>query len=266
MKLIYSLMVMIFATNSLAATEGQWTHGGDPIIGSVHEAIAQVYLDIENLPAFLLPTENFAESFQQTYQKTEIIVKESLKWNGQDVTAINYPWAFPPKMEVSSQRWSLIADDPIAQRKIILHEFLFLMKLDDTRYIESTRLSSLIDSYSYGDIKSIIIDAHRLNRLYSQSSRWSAYLLTRKMQFKNGAETLNWLANEGYVASDDWLNLFFSVLRITPLRVCNTEAAQAYLTLMLQGDSVAHAAIARMAQLGFSPNPSLNSQLNLCAH
>lgn len=67
-------------------------------------------------------------------QSTHISSKDRLELKGFDKDAINYPDANPPQIIVSRSRWSELGENFQKKSRLVLHEYLGILKLDDSTY------------------------------------------------------------------------------------------------------------------------------------
>jgi hypothetical protein len=82
-----------------------------------------------------------AEFFRKMVASAQInSTHDRLELNGNAVDAINYPNAAPPKIRFSRTGWDAFAQNPSAKVRLVFHEYLGLLKVDDSRYQVSHRL------------------------------------------------------------------------------------------------------------------------------
>lgn len=261
MKLFILVFFSFIGCFSHGATEGQWTHGGDPIIASVHAEIRAIEKGLAELPQFLHSYENIAQRYTATYKGLKIQVKPDLVWKGQSVAAINSPYANPQVLEISEKRW--VEMNSYEKEALLLHEFMFLIGLDDTDYNHSQFIQQILNFNRDGDLRGLLESSVAQDQFYSNLPRWILFFEKIPVRKYDGELALEYIV-EQYSNSAEWLRAFEIVLKFTPLKECNLIAAQALLTLMFYEDTFSKFAQDKMMQRGFRLNPSLSITPNLC--
>lgn len=262
MRTLLLTFCLLFTCSSYAATEGQWTHGGDPVLASVHSEIRSLGKKLEELPQLSYPYQDLALRYMQAYQSLILQIKPGLEWRGQEVTAINSPYGNPQILEISEKRWSELSSRE--KETLLLHEFMFLMGIDDTSYLHSQFIHQSLTFIREGDLKELIKAALDNNQLYLNISSWTLFFNKAPISAFAGEPALQYVVSQ-YVDSLDWLRLFEGVLKFVPLKKCNRIASQSLLELMFVEENMAKLAQDRMIKRGFRLNPSIVTSPDLCA-
>ncbi|MGZ3693198.1 MAG: hypothetical protein ACXWQO_03270 [Bdellovibrionota bacterium] len=139
MKLLkWALVASAFLTSaSVLAFEGtDRGNGGD----EYSNAFINQALDVaEGLAQNPIPGVD-AKAFQLAVQNTFVNSQERLVLRGNDVDAINIPDSVNPKILVSRAGWDRLETTPHRRAFLVLHEYLGIMGVDDSRYQISNRL------------------------------------------------------------------------------------------------------------------------------
>ncbi len=93
------------------------------------------------------------DAFSGAILNTEVHSKDQLILDGHEVDAINYPKK--KLIEVSRSRWSTLRGETetISRFNLVLHEYLFIMGLNDSQYRISQKLISAISPSSFSTEK-----------------------------------------------------------------------------------------------------------------
>ncbi len=73
-------------------------------------------------------------AYSTALKGTKVVSYETLELDGRPVDAINYPKANPPLIELSKKGWEAFGNDLFAKKKLVLHEYLGIMGLNDANY------------------------------------------------------------------------------------------------------------------------------------
>lgn len=108
-------------------------------VGSGGDQYASEFVDMGYAIADILlkkpGSEISAAEFLAVVKATKVISSENLSLNGKAIDAINYPDATPPRIEMSRQGWDRMRSDGLNERIfLVFHEYLGIMKKDDSRY------------------------------------------------------------------------------------------------------------------------------------
>jgi hypothetical protein len=113
-------------------------------VGSAGDSYSQEFVDIGYEVLNLLisnPVQGIDESaLRKAIDSTTVVSQEELFLNGNPVDAINYPNAEPPFIQVSRKGWDAMRLTRYKKIFLDLHEYLGIMKIDDSKYQNSTRL------------------------------------------------------------------------------------------------------------------------------
>lgn len=137
--LLSFLLITLAAQISLSrlahsAESGQEGHGGDLIVADFLILGRDLSASLHQVAKAALPSENFAEEFDNVLSKARIVSAERVYLGGAEVDAINYPWENPPRVVIGRERW---LDPRLARERkqlLILHELLSVLGHDDRLY------------------------------------------------------------------------------------------------------------------------------------
>lgn len=139
-KLKWSVGILFIATSLSAFAFEEGTdrgNGGD----EYSKSFIEYGLDIsEALGQNPIPGVD-AKSLQQAVRNTFVNSQENLVLRGNEVDAINYPNPQNPRILVSRSGWDRLASTPHRRAFLVLHEYLGILGIDDSRY----QISSLLD-------------------------------------------------------------------------------------------------------------------------
>lgn len=136
MRKIVASLILLISFQSYAG--GMVGNGGDAVLQEFNLRGIQLaaYFKTETKVAQTYGID--AAKFLETVKKTTLEDQDHLFLNGVEVDAINYPAEF--HIQVSRTRWEQSATRPDAyfvQRRIALHEYLWVYGIDDTNYAVS---------------------------------------------------------------------------------------------------------------------------------
>lgn len=137
-KFLMSLIVLF----SFVPTYGDDTDGHDQ--GNAGDIYTKEFVEMgRELVQNLLKNPIYEIDVKALYEAVEnslVSSKEELSLNGQSVDAINYPERSPAEIVVSRKGWDRIKDHPHKKAFLVLHEYLFIMGVDDTNFKVSQKL------------------------------------------------------------------------------------------------------------------------------
>jgi hypothetical protein len=147
MKRLIAILFGVFAITSGSALSSpddgtDWGNGGD----EYSKQFIELGIDIlESLVQQPLPGVN-NEQLMAAIQNTKVnSVAEELILNGHVVDAINYPFRNPPQIVLSRLSWDRLSGLQEHRRAfLVLHEYLGIMGVDDSRY----QISGMLDRAS----------------------------------------------------------------------------------------------------------------------
>lgn len=117
---------------------GDRGNGGDTYASEFVAAAYGILQWLHEHPVAEIKTESLALVILQT----KVYSQDQLTLEGQTVDAINYPKAKPARIEINRQRWDQIRDDEYRQWRLVLHEYLPILGIDDRNYQVSRKLDS----------------------------------------------------------------------------------------------------------------------------
>jgi hypothetical protein len=134
------LCLAIF-TSSISFAGGMVGNGGDAILQEFNLRGIQIAAYLKSEPAVASKYGLDAAKFLDVVKKTALEGQEHLILRGVEVDAINYPSEL--RIQVSRTRWAATAtrmDAYFVQRRIALHEYLWIYGVDDTAYVVSNAI------------------------------------------------------------------------------------------------------------------------------
>jgi hypothetical protein len=136
----YCLLGLLVSSVSVFALEPEGTDAGNGGDDYAREFINLGLEIAESLAQNPIPGLD-AKDLLRTIQATQVNSQESLVLRGDKVDAINIPWATPQKILVSRTGWDRMRSQRHRQAFLVLHEYLGIMGIDDSRY----QVSGLLD-------------------------------------------------------------------------------------------------------------------------
>ena len=112
--------------------------GGDAYAGQFVEFAYEISDILRDSPI----TEVSAADFEQAIRKTKVASFDALTLNENTVDARNFADALPPRIEMSRSSWDRLQDNRLEKIKLVLHEFLGILKIDDVGYQVSRKVDS----------------------------------------------------------------------------------------------------------------------------
>ncbi|MGZ3650473.1 MAG: hypothetical protein ACXWSC_04730, partial [Bdellovibrionota bacterium] len=137
-KFTLATFFLCTSLSALAADDG--TDRGNPGDEYSKEFVSLGYDLSENLAKDPVPGVD-ARALLAAVQATTLHSEASLQLRGFDVDAINYPDSQKPQIVVSRQGWDRMAAEPHRRVFLVLHEYLSIMGIDDSKY----QISGLLD-------------------------------------------------------------------------------------------------------------------------
>lgn len=145
-KKIILLVLMMFFSNAYA--DWSESYGGDGVVAGFTLVARSLAKEMENNPDFF--TKEFTDSFKKSIEETIISSADKLILNNVEKDAINHTLEKPYLIEVSRARWLQYEASINTQEKLVLHEYLFTLHIDDSNYIVSSSIyNNLIYSRMY---------------------------------------------------------------------------------------------------------------------
>lgn len=83
----------------------------------------------------------------EAIKKTQIVVQDKLYLNGVEKDAINHPDPDFPVIEINRPRFEIIIQSLTASKQLVLHEYLFIIGIDDSDYHTSSKIIKAISVY-----------------------------------------------------------------------------------------------------------------------
>jgi hypothetical protein len=132
--------IFLFSIQTFASTE--LGNGGDSVLQSFNLRGMQVGYYLQERPELAQKFGLNVSKFLEVVKNTKLAAKDRLYLNGIEVDAINYP--NEGRIEVSRQRWLLRGGDQafLEERRLVLHEYLWMQGMDDTDYRVSNAIMS----------------------------------------------------------------------------------------------------------------------------
>jgi hypothetical protein len=126
---------------------GMVGNGGDAVLQEFNLRALQLagFFKVESAVAQAYSID--AKLFLEVVKKTKIEAKDRLFLDGVEVDAINYPSEF--RIEMNRMRWAataIRADSYLVQRRIVLHEFLWVYGISDEKYAVSNPIIVEVES------------------------------------------------------------------------------------------------------------------------
>jgi hypothetical protein len=135
----YALLFCSFLNSSVTFAGTETGNGGD---GYAAEFILMGKKAVEILKAISLKEVEGVNVLHLSgvILSTEVHSRDALYLNGQEVDAINYP--NKQLIELNRSRWEKIRneDQTIARYTLVIHEYLYLMQINDSQYQVSQKL------------------------------------------------------------------------------------------------------------------------------
>lgn len=127
---LFSVMLAVTAYPIHAMAGGMDPGGGDAYAAefvSIGHQLVRVVTDLKgnNLPFTF-------QQFEQAIAQTEVVSLERVFLNGSEKDAVNYPAV--PKIEMGRERWDQIEEDAGRRYRLVMHEYLGIMGVDDRDY------------------------------------------------------------------------------------------------------------------------------------
>lgn len=125
-KIIFLLSVILFSQTSKADAllEGEFRSIAKKLVMEM-----QCDLDIYG--------QETIEEFKKSIDETLITSSEKLILDGIEKDAINHTLVKPYKIEVNQKRWNEYNNSSYFKERLVLHEFLFTLRKDDSTYFYS---------------------------------------------------------------------------------------------------------------------------------
>lgn len=133
------IFIIFFQLNAFA---GPITSGGGDGYAAEFTKFAYAIVGIlKNSPStFISPS-----LLKNAIENTRVITKERLIWQNEEVGAINYPST--NKIELSREHWRILQGDNLKKLVLVFHEYLGILKIDDSRYQISNKLFENLGAY-----------------------------------------------------------------------------------------------------------------------
>ena len=141
-------LLLTFSLNAWAAG-GMVGNGGDAVLQEFNLRGIQMAAYFRAEPAVASRFAIDAAKFLDVVRKTKLEAQDHLTLNGVEVDAINHPDQM--RIEVSRLRWeasSQLENTYFVQRRIALHEYLWVYGIDDTGYAISNAIIAELESVS----------------------------------------------------------------------------------------------------------------------
>lgn len=135
-KLIGSLLFMGLSCAVRADMPHEVGSGGDAYAAEFVRIGKEIVENLMHEPVAGVDT----NAFYAAVKGTKVISQETLTLNGEEVGAINYRYANPPRIEVSRTHWNSLKDKMHNKVFLTMHEYLGILGVDDTNYQVSSRL------------------------------------------------------------------------------------------------------------------------------
>jgi ankyrin repeat protein len=139
---VFSLIFLLF---SLTAQAGQEGHGGDAVAYEFIETARGIAEGLERTRLDSLPSPEFSVDLRRVIGKTLVRSDVGINLDGIEVDAINYPGKNPPLILVNRNRWFQYTSQFHRKRILVLHEYLSILGIPDTRYEISAELLSRLE-------------------------------------------------------------------------------------------------------------------------
>jgi hypothetical protein len=140
-KKVFLLLASLLSLGSHASAGGMVGNGGDAVVQEFNLRGLQLagFFQVETTVAQTYKID--AAKFLDVVKQTRLLSQDHLMLNGVEVDAINYPSQM--RIEISRTRWadsSLHVDAYSVQRRIALHEYLWVYGIDDSAYVVSNAI------------------------------------------------------------------------------------------------------------------------------
>jgi hypothetical protein len=233
MKIWKPLLILNLCFSTLTCFAANRDDGFDR--GNGGDEYAKSFIDMgldiaESLAQHPLPGVK-AEELVEAIHKTLVNSQEQLVLRGDEVDAINDPSMSPPRILISRKSWDRMEAAPHRRAFLVLHEYLGIMGIDDSRY----QISRLLDRAEVCDRHPVIrssieqslkkscfrIIADDLKYISNVGAQNSEALALRKSDFAGmpNLDTLSFYFLEGFSISAD---LFDLTPRLSQLTVADT--------------------------------------------
>lgn len=129
---------MFLAILSSARADWSESYGGDGVVSDFISIARSLSLEMAKSPN-IFPAK-FVADFNSSIENTIVTSADRLYLNGIEKDAINHTLNRPYSIEVSRTRWLQYNYSLESQEKLVLHEYLFTLRLNDSDYKESSEL------------------------------------------------------------------------------------------------------------------------------
>lgn len=127
------LMVVFTVTTHIAAADDSGVGAGGGGDTYSQEFVALGYDILQRLGQSPIP-EIDRSRFALAVTQVKVQSKDSLTLGGYNVDAINYPDPMSPRIELSRAGWDRLQSLPHERTFLVLHEYLGILGIDDSRY------------------------------------------------------------------------------------------------------------------------------------
>lgn len=154
-------IILVIALNTARADWSE-SYGGDGVVSSfimiARSMASEMEKDTVNFNV------DFTTRFKESINQTLVTSADRLFLNGVEKDAINYTLVKPYRIEVSRSRWLQYDLAINTQEKLVLHEYLFTLRMDDSNYelsnqIYKTLLNSRLASNDYNRLGPHLLNA-----------------------------------------------------------------------------------------------------------
>lgn len=131
-KIVFFAFIMI-----ATSVRADWSesYGGDGVVADFIMIARSLVKEMEQDP--VLFQKEFIEKLKNSINETLVVSADQLILNGVEKDAINHTLEKPYKIEVSRKKWLQYEISIDIQEKLVLHEYLFTLHIDDSDYITS---------------------------------------------------------------------------------------------------------------------------------
>lgn len=183
MRLLLAISCFFALAGRAQAEGGMVGNGGDAVLQEFNLRGIQVANFLQAEPAIAQAHGIDPVQFLAVVKQTRLESHPQLFLRGQEVDAINYPWEH--RIEVSRSRWAQSAsriDAYFVQRRIALHEYLWVYGINDELYVVSNPIMAAIER-TVGPVMDPGIRRLLLNRFCERLSQ---------LDFTGAGELLSW--------------------------------------------------------------------------
>jgi hypothetical protein len=139
-----TILLCLFQTNNVLAKKTGYreSYGGDGTISEFQSIAQDVLRTIKDNQIHFNNVDLNYSVFNKTVKNLKITCKSNLILNGIPKDAINYPKRTPQELELDCDKWNKGNKNFANKLRLVNHEYLHLMFIDDSNYFYSNQLTN----------------------------------------------------------------------------------------------------------------------------